>query len=244
MPSEDNQSSDSSSEESNEHSKKRHRRDDEVKSKKKKEKKEKKEKKSKKHKKKHKRERHESLAVNQQEYGKYGIIKDQDFFKYQREFEIYMSEIKHIPNVLSLSKREVMEHFQSYAEDFNTATMPNAKYYNLEKWEMEEYKRNKPSSSSSNSNKEYNARDDEEQRRVEIKRKREEEEARALQSALNRMGADKEKREGLRLQEALKAQLQMAYRMGNQGEVKRIEALLMPVHDKEQDEDSIPHPWA
>ena len=31
--------------------------------------------------------------------------------------------------------------FKDYIEDYNTATMPHDKYYNLEAWEMKEYRR-------------------------------------------------------------------------------------------------------
>ena len=31
--------------------------------------------------------------------------------------------------------------FKDFIEDYNTATMPHDKYYNLEAWEMKEYRR-------------------------------------------------------------------------------------------------------
>ena len=91
---------------------------------------EKKSKKSKKHKKEKKsRDKDKSKstkAVNQNEYGKFGIIKEEHYFNKQREFEVYMSEVKKI-DVGTLSKRDQLVWFKSYIEDYNTATMPHEK---------------------------------------------------------------------------------------------------------------------
>ena len=45
-----------------------------------------------------------------------------------------MAEVKGVPGVMTESKRDIMAHFKSYMEDFNTATMPHHKYYDFEKW--------------------------------------------------------------------------------------------------------------
>ena len=66
------------------------------------------EKKHKKHKKdkkkKSKKEKHDkkasassSLAVDQNEFGKYGVIREEHFYQKQKEFEVYMSEVKDLP---------------------------------------------------------------------------------------------------------------------------------------------------
>ena len=36
-----------------------------------------------------------------------------------------------------------MEYFKEYAEDYNTATLPHVKYYDYDRWEMEEHQRKK-----------------------------------------------------------------------------------------------------
>jgi hypothetical protein len=68
-----------------------------------------------------------SGAINQNEFGKYGIIREENFFAKQREFEAYMTEVKGMPGVMGQSKREVMECFRGFMEDYNTATMPHLK---------------------------------------------------------------------------------------------------------------------
>jgi hypothetical protein len=41
-----------------------------------------------------------------------------------------------------------MTYFKDFMEDYNTATMPHEKYYNYERWEMEEYRRKQQAASS------------------------------------------------------------------------------------------------
>ena len=36
---------------------------------------------------------------------------------------------------------QIMIAFKDFIEDYNTATMPHDKYYNLEAWEMNEYRK-------------------------------------------------------------------------------------------------------
>ena len=96
----------------------------------------KKDKKKKKDTKKHKHKK-SSHAVDQLVYGSHGVLRDSDFFNKQPEFECWMREVKNLPD-FNGPKWEVMEHFKSFAEDYNTCTFPSSKFYNLAKWEAEE----------------------------------------------------------------------------------------------------------
>ena len=49
-------------------------------------------------------------------------------------------QVKGLPQE-ACSQRELKEHFTSYVEDFNTATMPDEKYYNLRTWYVKEQAR-------------------------------------------------------------------------------------------------------
>jgi len=100
----------------------------------KKSKKEKKEKKSKKEKKRksekhsksssdHKHVSSSSMAVDQNQFGKYGIIREENYFHKQREFEAYITEVKCLPAVLGQGKREVMKYFRDFIEDYNTGIL-------------------------------------------------------------------------------------------------------------------------
>merc|ERR1740130_1127238 len=75
-------------------------------------------------------------------FGKYGLIKLADLPQKQRSFEIWMEEVKKLGG-FNGPKWEVQNYFKEYAEDYNTATMPHIKYYDYDKWEMEEYNKTK-----------------------------------------------------------------------------------------------------
>ena len=119
----------------------------------KKEKKEKKEKRSgrdkkdkrrvEKKEKKHKRERHAPgpvVAHATPKWGTFGIIRESDLHEKQEEFLAWLSEVKGVPQA-SCGRRELQEHFGGFVEDYNTATMPSEKYYDMRKWYYQEQAR-------------------------------------------------------------------------------------------------------
>merc|ERR1711865_30837 len=55
----------------------------------------------------------------QASFGKYGIVKDSDFHqtKTRRSFEIWLAEIKGVPQGSNLAKWESNDYFKEFAED-------------------------------------------------------------------------------------------------------------------------------
>lgn len=163
-----------------------------------------------------------------------------------REFEAYMMEVKKIPAVMMLSKREIADHFRSYVEDYNTATMPHNKFYNYERWEMEEYQRaqhdaqRKRMRQYEDGDPETNLFNDEEQVRLQRKRQREEEEQREFQRLRQQMAHDSDKRSDMKKQAELRLELQQAHRRGDVATVKRLDRLLAP----DEPTTAVQHPWA
>ena len=102
--------------------------DDRKKKKKKKHRKEKKKKEKKK-----KKKSKSGGAVDQSQYGKYGILREADVFQKRVEFEEWLKDIKR-RNPGDLSKRETKDLFSEFAEDFNTVTLPHLKYYDFERY--------------------------------------------------------------------------------------------------------------
>lgn len=85
------------------------------------------EKKSKKRKEKSKQKgKKSSLVVNQQKYGKYGILMESDMFNKQQEFYLWLQEVKQV-NPEAIPRFEMKKMFDSYAEDYNTVTLPHKK---------------------------------------------------------------------------------------------------------------------
>mgnify|MGYP003387094059 CR=1 FL=1 len=241
----DSDSSHSSSDDSYE--RKRH--------KEKREKKHKKEKKSKHHKHKHKKEHKSSnssrsskrsAAVNQNEFGKYGIIRDEHFYQKQKEFEAYMNEVKRKPELLNGSKREIMDAFKGYIEDYNTATMPHEKYYSYDEWEIKQYALDKQQKGLNDQNSlddgllAYDGSrsstvtlGDEEQKRKELLYMRNKQQQQEFEAMKNRMksGVDSSAstiREDMRRQEQLQGQLSLAYKANDKETVNKLTKLLKP----------------
>ena len=93
--------------------------------------------------KKHKRERHAPgpvVAHATPKWGTFGIIRESDLHEKQEEFLAWLSEVKGVPQA-SCGRRELQEHFGGFVEDYNTATMPSEKYYDMRKWYYQEQAR-------------------------------------------------------------------------------------------------------
>ncbi|KAF5318245.1 hypothetical protein D9611_014673 [Ephemerocybe angulata] len=67
-------------------------------------------------------------------WGKYGIISDVDIFSKTAEFHAWLVEERKI-NPETITKDLQRKEFSRFVEDFNTATLPNEKYYNMEVYE-------------------------------------------------------------------------------------------------------------
>lgn len=67
-------------------------------------------------------------------WGRHGTIKEEDRHAKAAEFFTWLYEVKNIDRS-NLNHKEEREYFREYAEDYNTGTFPNEKYYNLAKWQ-------------------------------------------------------------------------------------------------------------
>eukprot|EP00697_Spironema_sp_BW2_P006242 gnl/Spiro4/18736_TR10013_c0_g1_i1.p1 gnl/Spiro4/18736_TR10013_c0_g1~~gnl/Spiro4/18736_TR10013_c0_g1_i1.p1 ORF type:complete len:211 (+),score=52.61 gnl/Spiro4/18736_TR10013_c0_g1_i1:29-634(+) len=136
---------------------KKHHKESSKKHKGKKEKKEKKDKKAKKVK-----------PLNQLQFGKYGVLTgEQDHFKVADEFHAWIREVKML-NEEILPPFEKKKLWVDFMEDFNTATMPSKKYYNLEAWEARR-RQKEARRSAKGRGKERTTFNDEEDRRKEVR---------------------------------------------------------------------------
>ncbi|KAL0569148.1 hypothetical protein V5O48_012822 [Marasmius crinis-equi] len=97
----------------------------------------KKEKKEKKERKREKREKKKSKASGSgsgAHWGKYGIISEIDIFNKSPEFHTWLVEERKI-NPETISREQNKKEFARFVEDYNTATLPHEKYYNMETYE-------------------------------------------------------------------------------------------------------------
>lgn len=140
---------------------------------------------------------------------------------------------------------QVMQHFKTYMEDFNTATMPHEKFYNYERWEMAEYQRSKlEQQQRALDGKEFDAAptsfNDEEIRRRELKQQKADAENKEFQQLKQKMASNKDIQGDMRRQAQLSTELQLAFKRGDSATVKRLERKLAPDEAKM----TVKHPWA
>ena len=187
-------------------------------------KKEKKGKKGKRDAKKHGKE------ATEPEFGARGFIKETDKYDKEGEFRAWLGEVKK-RDMESLQKWEEKELFKEYAEDYNTATLPHEKFYNLEKWSREEAARRAredPTAASTTAAIERESFNDEEERKREIQAERERRDAEYKRETYLRMKSDSGDLENLREQERLKELRKNAYNMGDMETVARVNKILAP----------------
>jgi hypothetical protein len=209
---------------SKEHRKRKRRSHHEKDHKKKKRKKDKKKKKSKKSKECLERESKSKSKVENDEgpvFGKYGIIKLSDLPVKQRSFNVWMEEVKGLQG-FNGPKWEMQNYFKEYAEDYNTATLPHLKYYDYDKWEMEEYQKNKAKAEASASS----------SQKLEAAHYREQQEAarnkKAEELGLVRSLMSKEKIEEMKRKKQLQAEMAHAFKTGDQKRYLQLKARLEP----------------
>lgn len=112
-------------------------------------------------------------------------------------------------------------------EDYNTATLPHEKFYDIEKYEMKKYQKKMRKAHEKQKEQRDNAPGglvDEERIREERRAAREAKEKEEFRLLLQTM--DKEKVEAMRRQEQLRAEMQLHYKAGNVAEARRLEQII------------------
>ncbi|PPR00463.1 hypothetical protein CVT24_004524 [Panaeolus cyanescens] len=84
--------------------------------------------------KKEKKEKKKAQKAGTSHWGKYGIITDIDIFSKGQEFHTWLVEERKV-NPETISKDQQKKEFSRFVEDYNTATLPHEKYYNMEVYE-------------------------------------------------------------------------------------------------------------
>jgi len=237
-------SSDSSSESSSE--KKKKKKDKKKDKKKKKEKKGKKEKKEKKKKsdkkgkkkkdKKKKKKKHDGLteamrgSVSNQ-FGKYGIIKQEDYFAKKPEFMLWAQEVRKV-NTDILGQMQLKDLFKEYVEDYNTATMPSKKYYNIQVFEQQASNKRRKLKTEAVIDTALQSSlasfDDEKARRDEVLALRAKKQESMVGAEVNKLRMNKEKAEEMKHQNMLKTQAALLNKAGHAEAAHKINERMNP----------------
>ncbi|KAL8435240.1 hypothetical protein ACSSS7_002586 [Eimeria intestinalis] len=157
-------------------------------------------------------------------WGKYGIIQESDKWSKRPEFTLWLLEVKD-RNIEDLSNWEEKKLFSDFVEDFNTATLPHKKYYNLELWEAEERMREAEAAMSKKEKTDFN---DEAQRRKEIQMLREQRKQLATAHELQLLRQDREKLSDMREQRLMASKVETLYKLGRNAEAEALAERLKP----------------
>ncbi|ORX41096.1 hypothetical protein BD324DRAFT_38072 [Kockovaella imperatae] len=82
-----------------------------------------------------KKEKKKGTVALTAQWGKYGIISDADIGNKDSEFRAWLVEERKI-NPETLSKDRTRKEFAVFVEDYNTATLPHEKFYDMRKYDI------------------------------------------------------------------------------------------------------------
>ena len=167
-------------------------------------------------------------STKEYEYGAFGVIRETDYYTKRAEFMLWALEVKN-SDVEAMSRFEEKELFKSYMEDYNTATLPHKKFYNLESYENEVAARGGGGGDSGGGEK--MVFDDEAERKKELVAERQREHAERLRAAYEDLQTT-DKAQAMREQELMRAKMALAYRTGDQKEAARLAERLKPDEPK------------
>jgi len=126
---------------------------------------------------------------------------------------------------LTLKKQQVAEYFKEFIEDYNTATLPHAKFYHYEQWEQLDYDRKQQLAAKKSKRTRTTFDDDaalKEVRKLTVAEKAKQ----RLNEVMSLM--DRDKISDMQHQNLLKAEMQNAWKTGDTAKVKKIEMRLNP----------------
>lgn len=168
-------------------------------------------------------------GVVTERYGKYGLITEFDKPAKEAEFHQWLLEVKN-KSLNCMSGHDERKIFEEFVEEYNTATFPSKKFYDLAKWEAHMLKKRSLKVSAEDDTPGSAGRlaqfDDEKLRREEIRREREKEKRKELDEALETLKRDKDVVEAMRRQKALRLEMDYLFKTGKIEQAREIQALL------------------
>ncbi|EFN57120.1 hypothetical protein CHLNCDRAFT_143975 [Chlorella variabilis] len=195
--------------------------------KRKKEKRSKKEKKEKRGSKDKARAKQATRGAIGHEYGKYGLIRETDMYTKRPEFQLWAMEVKNI-DIEAMPRSEEKEMFKDYMEEFNTATLPHRKYYDLEMYEKQQAAKAARKGLPAGGAVERTAFEDEKERQRELAAERKRMAAEKMKKAYDELRTT-DKAKDMREQQLLRSQMELAYKTGDRKKAEKLAELLKPV---------------
>lgn len=174
-----------------------------------------KEKEEKRHEKKKRKKEHKEKAAKgpvTESWGKFGIIKEIDMWTKRPEFSAWLGEVKQV-NMETLPAWEEKQMFKEYMEDYNTATFPSKKYYDLDLYHRRKMMKEIEKGTRKAIQAERTVFNDEEQRRLELRRERDQQKEAEIEALKHSMQSGMAK--AMREQAQLREEMNYQFRLGN-----------------------------
>jgi len=165
------------------------------------------------------------------QFGKYGIIKQEDFFAKKPEFLLWASEVRKV-NTDILGQMQLKDLFKEYVEDYNTATMPSKKYYNISVFEQQTSNKRRKAKAETMIDTALQSSlasfDDEKARRDEVMALRAQKQQNQISSEVSKLRMNKEKAEDMKHQAMLKTQAALLNKAGHAEAASKINERMNP----------------
>ncbi|PSC69161.1 RNA-binding 25 [Micractinium conductrix] len=159
------------------------------------------------------------------EYGKYGIIRETDMYSKRPEFQLWAIEVKKI-DIEAMPRSEEKEMFKEFMEEFNTASFPHKKFYDLDMYEKQQAakaaKKGGPKTST-----ERTVFDDETERKREFAAERARQQAERMKQAYEELKTT-DKAKDMREQQMMRQKMELAYKTGDRATAEKLQKLLEP----------------
>ena len=143
------------------------------------------------------------------------------------EFYAWLREVKQIDAESLTDARAETELWRTFVEDFNTATLPDKKFYNLSAWEEKQAQKRRLLGAEEDEGS-FSFLGDEEAVRAEQRRAREQQRRAEFAQHLQAMRADTAKVSEMTHQEELRRLQQHLWRSGDEAAVQKIADRLRP----------------
>eukprot|EP01054_Gregarina_sp_Poly1_P010932 Gregarina_sp_Poly_1__10931@NODE_858_length_5948_cov_134_133141_g620_i0_p2_GENE_NODE_858_length_5948_cov_134_133141_g620_i0NODE_858_length_5948_cov_134_133141_g620_i0_p2_ORF_typecomplete_len397_score72_31M11L/PF11099_8/0_25M11L/PF11099_8/1_4e04_NODE_858_length_5948_cov_134_133141_g620_i09182108 len=160
-------------------------------------------------------------------YGKYGVIGDSERFLKRAEFQLWLAEVKK-ENYEELSQIKLRSLWSEFVEDFNTATFPSKRYYDLRAWESKNVSLQKKDATGPTF-------DDEEELRQVARQVREREKERLMDAAYHVLRNDSEIVQAMKRQKELKTRMDYLFKTGKVEQAREIQLLLRNTEGGDRD---------
>ena len=190
--------------------------------------------KDKKHKHKHHHRHHKDHTQEKRalgdgaQWGKYGVLQDADRARMRPEFYAWLADVRHLDAETLTDHRAEADLWRTFVEDYNTATLPGTKYYNLAAWEQQQARARAGGVLPCAADAETGFVDDEAAVRAEQQRRREQQRRELLAAQVREMRGNAAKVSEMTHQEELRRLQQHLWRAGDEAGAQKIADRLRP----------------